>query len=160
MRPLSEATSRIAAKNFSQKYVVLGRIVERWEQIIGYKFANRAQPLKINYRKSVKNKKPTATLDIATSSSYATVLLYQKDLILERINQLFGEQWVTDIRFVVSEFSSVDVKEKKTIPPLTQSEKKYLSDVLSSIDNPELRERLEKFGKAVLIDSRTNKGDK
>ncbi len=152
MRPLSEATSRIASKSFSRKYVALGRVIKQWPAIMGDEFADKAQPLKINYRKAMRGKKPTATLDIATSSSYATTLPYQKDLILERINQLFGDQWITDIRFVVSEISHTPLLKKKITSPLTMGEKKYLSETLNQVDDPEFKEKLESFGKALLAD--------
>ena len=154
MRPLSEATSRVASKNFSKKYIALGRVVKQWDDIMGSEFADKAQPVKINYRKATRSKAQTATLDIATTSSYATILPYQKDLILERINQLFGKQWITDIRFVAGNISESTISAKKITSPLTQSEKKYLSGVLEQVDDPEFKERLEKLGKALISDKK------
>ena len=152
MRPLSEATARVSSHNFSRKYIALGRIVNQWTEIMGTEFADKAQPIKINYRKATRSKEQSATLDIATSSAYATVLPYQKDLILERINQIFGNQWITDIRFVASEISETPITKKKIISPLTPGEKKYLSETLDQIDDPEFKEKLENFGKALLSD--------
>lgn len=152
MRPLSESTSRVASKNFSRKYIALGRVVKQWGEIMGSEFADKAQPVKINYRKATRSKPQTATLDIATTSSYATILPYQKDLILERINQLFGKQWITDIRFVAGNISETNIAAKKIISPLTPREKKYLSGVLEQVDDPEFKDRLEKLGKALISD--------
>ena len=152
MRPLSESTARIASKNFSRKYIALGRILKQWSDIMGSEFADKAQPLKINYRKATKNKKATATLDIATSSSYATILPYQKGVIMERINRLFGDNWITDIRFVASEISETPLLKKKIVSPLTKGEKSYLSETLNQIDDPEFKEKLESLGKALLTD--------
>ncbi len=152
MRPLSESTARIAAKNFSRKYITLGRVIEQWSDIMGGEFAGKAQPLKINYRKGDKNKKATATLDIATSSSYATILPYQKGVILERINRLFGDNWITDIRFIASEISETPLLKKKITSPLTRDEKNYLSETLNQIDDPEFKEKLESLGQALLTD--------
>ncbi len=152
MRPLSESTARIASKNFSRKYIALGRISKQWVDVMGVEFADKAQPLKINYRKATKNKSATATLDIATSSSYATILPYQKGVILERINRLFGDNWITDIRFIASEISETPLLKKKIITPLTRAEKTYLSDTLNQVDDPEFREKLESLGKALLTD--------
>jgi hypothetical protein len=100
MRPVSEAAARIADISFSRKYIALGRIVSHWGEIVGAQLAHKAQPVKINYRKKDRGQKPDACLDIAVSSADATLLHYQKDLILERINQIFGERWITAIRFV------------------------------------------------------------
>jgi hypothetical protein len=100
MRPLSEPVSRISGKTFSRKYIALGRILSEWEQIVGPEFSGKAIPVKLNYRKNGKTDKTLASLDIATSDAQATALHYQKDLILERINRVFGQGWIGDIRFV------------------------------------------------------------
>ncbi len=150
MRPLSESTARVASKNFSRKYIALGRIIKQWTDVMGEEFAGIAQPIKINYRKAPKGKKATATLDIATTSSYATILPYQKGIILERINKLFGDGWITDIRFVVGNITDPPIIKKKIISPLTHGEKKYLSGVLDQVDDAEFKEKLESLGKAIL----------
>ncbi len=155
MRPISEATSRVSAKNFSRKYIALGRLINQWTEIMGEDFADKAQPVKIHYKKSRKNNSPYASLDIATSASNATILNYQKGLIQERINSLFGSDWIKDIRFIVSDSSNVKKMTKKAKPPLTTSEKKYLSKVLDQIEDPDIKEKLESLGKAILTDKKS-----
>ena len=159
MRPLSESTSRIAGKTFSRKFVALGRLVSQWEEIMGSKFADLAQPVKLNYRKNGqknnKSKKESyATLDIATSAANATLLNYQKGVILERINSLFGNNWIKDIRFVASELADIPLESKKIKPPLTSSEKEYLSEALDQIEDPDIKEKLESLGKAIITDNK------
>lgn len=106
LRLLSETVPFVTGKTFARKYIALGRIVTHWEDVIGSRMAKIAQPLKIHYRKpsqtgqKQKDKKGEATLDIAVSSADSVLLSMQKGLILERINQLFGHNWITDIRFV------------------------------------------------------------
>lgn len=121
---------------------------------MGQEFADKAVPIKINYRKKTRNKEQSATLDIATTSSYATILPYQKGVILERLNRLFGDNWITDIRFVAGNFEEAPKEKKKIISPLTQSEKKYLSSVLDEIDDPDLNAKLESLGKAIITDAK------
>jgi len=152
MRPLSEATSRVSSKNFSRKYIALGRIVNQWAEVMGNEFADKAQPVKIHYRKGGKNKKPTATLDIATSDSNATILNYQKGLILERLNRLFGDNWVTDIKFVASELAETPLTGRKINKPLSPLDKKYIDTTLDDIDDPEFKERLKNLGTALMMD--------
>ncbi len=121
---------------------------------MGQEFSDKAQPVKINYRKKTRNKEQSATLDIATTSSYATILPYQKGVILERLNRLFGDNWITDIRFVASSLEETPKQQKKIISPLTQGEKKYLSSVLDEIDDPDLNAKLESLGKAIITDTK------
>lgn len=154
MRPLSEATARVSGKTFSRKYIALGRIVNCWAEIVGERLAEKAQPVKIHYRKHEKSRKPEATLDIASSSADATLLHYQKDLILERINQLFGDQWITAIRFVTVPVNQGARKIKKPRPLLTPDEKSTLSVMLEAIEDADIRKKLEGLGQEVMIEGK------
>ena len=155
MRPLSEAAARIAGKSFERKYIALGRIVNSWSDIVGAKLADKAVPVKLHYRKKDKQKTAEATLEIATSSADATLLHYQKDLILERINQIFGERWITAIRFVSIPANTGALRRKKAQIPLTNPEKKHLSDMLNAIEDEDVRRRLEHLGQAILMEEKT-----
>ncbi|MBK9584946.1 MAG: DUF721 domain-containing protein [Alphaproteobacteria bacterium] len=149
MRPLSEPVSRISGKTFSRKYIALGRILSEWEQIVGPEFSGKAIPVKLNYRKNGKTGKSLASLDIATSDAQATALHYQKDLILERINRVFGQGWIGDIRFVSVPGMAAKTPEKpKRL--LTEDEKKFLSGMLEALEDQELKAKLEVIGREIL----------
>jgi hypothetical protein len=154
MRPISEATARVSGQSFSRKYVSLGRILSNWKEIVGEKLAHKAQPVKINYRKREKGGNPVAILDIAASSADSTLLHYQKDLILERINQIFGDKWVTAIRFVATPVSIKGKTAKKSRIPLTEDEKSHLSGMLESLDDADLKARLETLGTAIITEQK------
>lgn len=113
-------------------------------------FADRAQPAKIHYRKSRDPKaKPIATLEIAASSADCAVLVYQKDVILERINRIFGDRWISDIKFTHIEPKNLPKPSKRT-KTLTSDEKNHLSQMLETVDDPELKERLSRLGEALM----------
>jgi len=140
---------------FSRKYTMIGRLVTRWEDIVGKELAGKTHPAKIHYYKSRKaGVKATASLDISANGADATLLHYQKDLILERINQIFGDSWITAIRFVptVSNTSSSTIKNHKVLKALTREEKEHLSDMLEEIEDTELLARLRSLGVAILQD--------
>lgn len=155
MRPLSEATARIAGKSFERKYIALGRIVNNWRDIVGENLADKGQPVKIHYRKKKGQQKPDATLEIAANSADATLLHYQKDLILERINQIFGERWISAIKFVNIPSNTQGKSFKKPKAPLTEAEKKTLSDVLFGIEDADMRARLERLGQSIIMDEKS-----
>lgn len=154
MRPLSEATSRVTGTSFGRKYVALGRILSHWKDIVGAELAHKAQPVELHYRKAKEAKAPTVSLDIATSGSDATLLHYQKDLILERINQIFGERWIQAIRFVSVPSNEPKIKARKSRTPLTGEEKNHLSGMLAPIEDEEMRRTLEGLGQAVMLDEK------
>ena len=155
MRPLSESAARGAGKCFERKYISLGRIVKHWPEIVGEKLADKATPVKIHHRKSIKGKPAQNNLDIAVDSANATTLHYQKDLILARINQLFGEAWITGIRFVHLPANQTSIKAVKKKQPLTEGEKKLLSEAVSRITDDEIQKRLLSLGEAIVTDKKS-----
>lgn len=151
MRPVSEATARITGESFSKKYIALGRIVSHWGDIVGKDMAGKAQPARLLYRgRKGGGGTPDATLEIATTSAHATALHYQKDLILERINRVFGERWITAIRFVAEASNAKDVRIKRPPAPLSPQDRGELDVVLQGIGDEEIKMRLEKLGEAVI----------
>ena len=72
LRLLSETLPKVADKAFSRKYIMLGRLVTQWDDIVGADLAKRTQPVKIRYYKPKNQKeKPKASLDIACASAEA-----------------------------------------------------------------------------------------
>lgn len=154
LKPLSDTVPKVTAKTFQRKFVQLGRIVEHWEDIVGPDMAAKAQPLKIHYRKKKgQKKKVEATLEIAASSADASIFIYQKDIIKMKINQIFGDEWITDIKF---KHITPDVKKapspKKRKTKLSANEEKNLSEMLENIDDPDIKSRLQSLGEALLKD--------
>ncbi len=159
LRPLTASVSRLTSETFSKKFVALGRILNNWNDIIGPELAVKAQPVKIHYRKpKEKGENPEATLEIAASSADATVLHYQKDLILARINQIFGDSWIKSIRFVhIASNSDQNEGGFAYKAPLKPEELHRINIALDGIDDEDLRKQLEKLGQSVLRKERTKK---
>lgn len=154
LRPLSTSVSKLTSATFSKKFVALGRVLNNWNDIIGSEMAVKAQPVKILYRKPKdKGDRSQATLEIAATSSDAALLHYQKDLILARINQIFGDEWITALRFVHIP-ANIDNKYNnqpiKHLSPLHQSDIDQLKSDLSSIEDEDIRKCLERLGQSVL----------
>ena len=150
MKPLSRSVPGVLGKVFERKYIALGRIVTHWKEIVGPDFANRSQPAKIHYvRPKVPKEKPTATLDIAASSADCAVMVYQKDVILQRINAIFGDGWIRDIKFLHIEPKRGSKPPKRT-KTLTDDEKKHLSQILETVTDPDIKEVLSRLGSSIL----------
>lgn len=117
--------------------------------------AGVAQPIKIHTRKpKSKNAKPEATLEIAASSADCALLQMQKDLILQRINLIFGDQWVTDIKFShVSGQQKLPSKRRKKAE-IAPEKASLLEDMLEKIDDPDIKERLKAMGHGVLTEEK------
>ena len=121
---------------------------------MGDKMARHTQPSKITYRKPKrKGDKAQATLEIACSSAHASLLMMQKGVLLEKINFIFGDEWITDIKFIHKPANRTDTppsKYNKTTKPLTEDEKNRLSQVLGAIQDDTLKEKLSRMGQSIL----------
>jgi hypothetical protein len=151
MKLISESVPSVTGRIFSKKYVRLGRILTHWEAIVGDDMADKTQPIKLSYHRN-KEKKTQFVLELAANSSDAMVLRYRVDLIIERINQIFGDDWIKAIKFVPVVSNERSRIKRTTRKTLTEDEKNYLSEVLKNTKDPELEEKLREFGEALLLD--------
>lgn len=159
MKLISESLPKATERVFTRKYIMLGRLLTRWEDIVGQAFYAKTQPVKIQYFKNKakgRGKNSKVILQIASSTADATVLHYQKDLILERINQIFGEGFIDEIKFVASngnaEFkrdTKRSSKRKKT-RTITHDEKDRLEELLNEVQDEDIKKRLENLGTSIL----------
>ncbi|NCO03195.1 MAG: DUF721 domain-containing protein [Alphaproteobacteria bacterium] len=150
LKLVSDSVPRVADKLFQRKYIALGRIVTHWSDIMGAELAQKTQPLKIHYRKAQrKGDKPQATLEIAASSANASLLIMKKGVLLEKMNHIFGEAWITDLKFVHIPANLSDKGKKRTASKsMDAGEKKALTSMLDMVEDIEIKERLERFGQA------------
>lgn len=150
LKLISNAVPKVTDKTFKRKYIALGRVVTHWEDIMGEKMAQVAQPLKIRYRKPKrKGDKAEATLEVAVSSAQASLLIMQKGILLEKINHIFGEQWITDIKFIHNP-ANIEFKAPKAEKILPEDKKTVLKHMLDVVEDAEIKERLARMGKSVL----------
>lgn len=122
---------------------------------MGAEMATKTQPVKIHYkRQKDKRSKPEGHLEVAASSADAAILVYRKDLILERINRIFGDRWVTDIKYIHIDPQTARTIARRHKKPLDEADKGFLAKTLENISDPGLKERLQRFGEAYLKDKK------
>lgn len=152
----SESLPALSGALSGRKYNMLGRIVTHWPDIVGADMAAKTLPGKLKYKSAKgggKKKAPEFTLEIETSSADATVMSYRVDLILARINQIFGEGLITSIRFAplssAEKGPPIPSRRKK---PLSPQEKSYIQNAVSDIEDSELQQKLQSLGTMILQD--------
>jgi hypothetical protein len=153
-RRLSDSVPKVADKICARKYVALGRVLTKWPDIVGSEYATQASPQKLSFRKPRRKGDPAqAILDVSTTSSLAAILNMQKGLLLERINLIFGEMLIQDIRFIHQK-APVRGKTSSSKPkqPLTQAQKQGLSGSLKQVEDDDLRQKLQSMGMALFQD--------
>lgn len=156
MRLASDSVSKLTRDFFAKKFVSLSRVLSHWEFVVGADMASKTQPLKVHYRKAKKEgERPQATLDISATSADSAVLHYQKGLILERLNQVFGESFITDIKFVHDNSFSPPQSHPKPLPK--NEDLARVEEMMLHVTDPDLRKRLEKIAQGILRKPITNK---
>ena len=151
-RLVSTSVPKVTEKVFSRKQIMLGRLLTQWPEIVGKDMALKTAPGKIRRMKSRKTGKMQASLDISASTADATLMHYRKDLILQRLNLIFGDDTISAIRFVPKATNDTNEHVKKRKKALSLGEKEMLSHMLSSVEDTDLLQKLQSLGEAILQD--------
>lgn len=142
----------LSAEDFIEADVML-----RWLDIVGEEIASFCNPIKTRF--NPKENIRTLYVEVPVGG-FALELRHKENYILEKINAYFGYKAIH--KFNIAQNMNMSVrhirtkKEEKEEPPLDEGDKKYLSELISGINDEKLREILTKLGKSVIL---TNKGD-
>jgi hypothetical protein len=159
LKHLSQSLNKVTRHICERKYIKMGRILTHWDDIVGADISTRCYPVKIrNQRRN--GTYSTSVLDIATSSAQAMILSYRKELILQRINLLFGEELVTDLRFLHKDSGHQNVPPSPVFTPenraLSIEQQDCLKKMIETVDDDGLKQRIESLYLAFLY--RQSKG--
>ena len=146
-RRLSKSVLPLTRPVFSRKFVKIGRVFKHWPEIIGPEFENHALPLKLRTRKNTSRDggpEMISTLTILTTPAMSTRLAYQTEMMLGRIEHLFGERIIQEIKFIQNDnalSSKKTLKKKSTLKPVPAE----ICGAIDEIGDEDLRKRLEDF---------------
>jgi len=121
-----------------------------WEDIVGPDYAPCTMPEKISWPKRADDGDPFKPGMLIVACEGAKALFFQHETIqiLERINHFFGFQAIEKIRIVQKPVMRKQ-KNRPIDPQLPIEKQARLEAVLDQIGDPQLRKRLEAFGKGV-----------
>lgn len=142
----------LSAEDFVEADILL-----RWLDVVGEEIASFCNPLKTRF--NPKENIRTLYVEVPVGG-FALELRHRENYILEKINAYFGYKAIHKLNIAQNMNMSVrsirTKKEEKIEKPLEETEKKYLSELISGINDEKLREILTKLGKSVIL---SNKGD-
>lgn len=119
-----------------------------WEAIVGPEVAAYTQPLKLAF--PTREEKRNATLHLRVDPAMALDLQHSGDLLAERVNMYFGYALVARLRLKQGPVRRKAARPPLQVPaPLPPARAAGLNRRLSAIDDPGLREALERLGTAV-----------
>ncbi|OCW55642.1 DUF721 domain-containing protein [Hoeflea olei] len=124
-----------------------------WDEIAGEQFAGCSRPERIRWpRQDAPDETgggfAPGVLTVACEGARALFLMHQEAEMIARVNGFFGFRAISQIRIVQK---AVQAPTRKPQPrPLDAGEKRRLDDMLQSVEDPKLRQALERLGAGVI----------
>lgn len=127
--------------------VALAELTAAWREIVGPELAALCAPEKLSGGKEAR------TLHLAAAGPAALVLQHQSARVLDRVNLFAGPGSFAKVAFVQKSLRQIAGKVPPPAPSIhaiNAAERAQLSELLANVDNPVLREALDRLGQAVL----------
>lgn len=158
-RQVSEVLGNILSDVVTRRTGMTLDLLAGWEDIIGPDYAHCTMPEKIVWPRRADDLEPFRPGMLIVACDGAKALFFQHETvqILERVNHFFGFEAVDKIRILQKPVNHAP-KKPRAAGQLSAGKQQKLDDVLSHIEDPGLRDRLEAFGRGVF--SRKNEDKK
>jgi hypothetical protein len=144
MVSIAMPAGRVTRPVFGKHGFAGGALVVDWPAIVGSAVAAHTLPLRIQF--PPKQRSEGVLVVKVDSGAFATELQHLEPLILERVNGYFGWQAVVRLRMLQGPLPRR--KGKAAAPAASAAEPSpALRASLDAVDDPELREALERLGR-------------
>ena len=148
-RTLADAVDKVARQSAGRDWGLYANLLDHWAEIVGAEYARVSTPVKIAFPfQPNEAQRKNGVLTIRLPKGLAMEFSFKADLIRQRVNAYFGYE----------AFARLTLDAAFLPPPVVKTEKKADPEALcamkekaSTVENDELREALEKFGEAMLI---------
>ena len=150
MRPVAAALPKIAAKAIGKRGFAEATLLTDWDRIVGRELAKVSQPEKLSFPPGERSK---GTLHIRVQGGVATELQHLEPQVIERINGHFGYGAVARLKLTHAPLQQPRRRRTRLIPPSpppTAEQRGALDKVLAEVEDPEVKQALERLGKAIL----------
>lgn len=133
-------------------------LIAGWEDIVGENYSNCTMPEKIIWPKRSSDADPfqPGVLVVACDGAKALFFQHETGQILERLNLFFGFVAIEKIKLVQKPVAR-QMPKRHVAKVLNESDKDRLGEVLNRIEDPKLRQKLEKFGRGVILKNKNSK---
>ena len=114
------------------------KLLDVWEEAVGEGVAKRTEPIRIKNR--------VLYLKV-TNSVWMQQLQFMKELIIKKLHEKTGIDFLQDIRFFIGEVGHLDKEEKEEslqgdLPPLSKSDQEQIIKQVSGVQDPEMQKIL------------------
>lgn len=119
------------------------KILNSWEKAVGAVIAERTQPVRVKNR----------VLQVkVTNSAWMQELQFMKELIIQKVHEQTGKNFLQDLRFFIGEIEPTGLKDENKKKKgalinggslgLTEADRERIERALSGITDPEMHEIL------------------
>ena len=126
-------------------------LIASWDEIVGDLHAEKSRPEKLVWPRQANDDDPfePATLVLACESGHAMYLQHDSATVIERVNTYFGFAAVARLKLLQKPISNILKPDHPANQPLNNDEAGRLDKILSTVEDPKLRQSLEKMGRGV-----------
>lgn len=163
LKPITQLIRPVVKKILPQKNVVFQQLFDMWSDIVNGTEAKNTIPEKLSFPK---DQQKNGVLSIwAQSSAQATEVTYNRMMLIQRINSVFGYALLADIKVTAHPGMGIMGKTRPNPEKVNSVQgipSQSLDKILSGISNPILRHTLAELGGVIpaqTIESNEHKGE-
>lgn len=148
---VGDYVSKLLSPVIEQRAGMTMDLIASWEEIVGEDHAKHSRPQKLNWprRPTDDDAFEPATLVIACEGAQSLFLMHDSAAIIGRINTYFGFGAVSRLKLVQKPLNTKEPKRRKVKPQIKPEQARRLKSMLENVEDPQLRESLEKMGRGV-----------
>ena len=126
-------------------------MIQSWVEIVGETHAKHSRPEKLSWPRQANDDDPfePATLVVACEGSHALFFQHDSSAIVERINTYFGFSAVNKLKLHQKPLTPLKGEKSLQKREISSQKQDQLNALLDTVDDPNLRNALEKMGKGV-----------
>ncbi|WP_343343963.1 DciA family protein [Sphingomicrobium sp. XHP0239] len=143
VRRAGDLVAPIAGQAFKRFGFVQSSVVERWDEIVGERYAKVSMPESIRFPSGAKR---GGTLTLKVEGAQAPLFQHLAPMILEKVNDFFGAGAVTKVVF---KQGRIEKPRPAIARPTPAPVSKELGEGLRDIPDPELRSVLESLASSL-----------
>jgi hypothetical protein len=147
MRRVGTELTRLTGPILGKQGLGEAKLLSEWAAIVGATLAGHCWPVKLAFPRGQRQE---GTLRLRVAPGIAVEIQHREPVILERINAYFGYRAVARLAIVQGPPPLRSELPPEPPRPLRPSEQMALQQSLDGIDDPILREALERLGSAII----------
>lgn len=143
---LAVTLPKVTRRTLGRHGLAEGGLVTDWAAIVGRTIAERSLPLRLSFTGGERRE---GTLHVRVSGALALELQHLEPQVIERINGYFGYRAVGRLKIHQGPVPSAPAPRLPTGPPPSAEAEAEIGNLLSTVEDDDLREALRGLGRSL-----------